>query len=151
MTIDENIFLGALDRFRRGPFVDRKSMRRETEALIERFDIRCQGPQSTFASLSGGNQQKVVLAREITLNTRRLLVAAQPTRGLDIGATRATYGHIEQAARDGAGVLLISSELDDLLAICDRIVVLYRGRIIGEQTAGAYDRRALGALMSGHA
>ncbi|HZX84840.1 MAG TPA: ABC transporter ATP-binding protein [Reyranella sp.] len=150
MTIDENIFLGALDRFRHGPFVDRKSMRRETQALIERFDIRCQGPHSTFASLSGGNQQKVVLAREITLNTRRLLVAAQPTRGLDIGATRATYGHIEQAARDGAGVLLISSELDDLLAICDRIVVLYRGRIIGEQTAGAYDRQALGALMSGH-
>ena len=151
MTIDENIFLGALDRFRRGPFVDRKSMRHETQALIELFDIRCQGPQSTFASLSGGNQQKVVLAREITLNTRRLLVAAQPTRGLDIGATHATYGHIEQAARDGAGVLLISSELDDLLAICDRIVVLYRGRIIGEQAAGAYDRQALGSLMSGHA
>jgi general nucleoside transport system ATP-binding protein len=151
MAIDENIFLGALDRFRRGPFVDRKSMRRETQALIERFDIRCQGPQSTFASLSGGNQQKVVLAREITLNTRRLLVAAQPTRGLDIGATRATYGLIEQAARDGAGVLLISSELDDLLAICDRIVVLYRGHIIGEQTAGAYYRQVLGALMSGHA
>jgi simple sugar transport system ATP-binding protein len=151
MTIDENVFLGTLDRFRRGPFVDRNSMRRETEALIERFDIRCEGARSTFASLSGGNQQKVVLAREITLNTRRLLVAAQPTRGLDIGATRATYRHIERAASDGAGVLLISSELDDLLAICDRIVVFYRGSIIGEQAAGAYDRQALGALMSGHA
>ena len=151
MAIDDNIFLGALDPFRRGPFVDRKAMRRATQALIERFDIRCQGPASPFSSLSGGNQQKVVLAREITLHTRRLLVAAQPTRGLDIGATRATYGHIQSAARNGAGVLLISSELDDLLSICDRIVVMYRGRIIGEQVAGQYDRQALGALMSGHA
>ena len=150
MAIDDNIFLGALDPFRRGPFVDRKGMRRATEALIEQFDIRCEGPASPFASLSGGNQQKVVLAREITLNTRRLLVAAQPTRGLDIGATRATYGHIQAAARGGAGVLLISSELDDLLSICDRIVVMYRGRIIGGQAAGAYDRQALGGLMSGH-
>ena len=151
MAIDDNIFLGALGPFRRGPFVDRKEMHRAAQSLIERFDIRCQGPASPFASLSGGNQQKVVLAREITLNTRRLLVAAQPTRGLDIGATRATYGHIQSAARGGAGVLLISSELDDLLSLCDRIVVMYRGRIIGEQAAGAYDRQALGALMSGHA
>jgi len=150
MTIDENIFLGALGRFRRGIFVDRTAMRRESSALITRFDIRCAGPQATFASLSGGNQQKVVLAREITLNTRRLLVAAQPTRGLDIGATQATYGHIHATARAGAGVLLISSELDDLLANCDRIVVMYRGRIIGEQ-AGTFDRQKLGALMSGHA
>jgi simple sugar transport system ATP-binding protein len=151
MTVDENVFLGALDRYRLGPFVDRKAMRQATDALIQRFDIRCQGPTAPFASLSGGNQQKVVLAREITLNTRRLLVAAQPTRGLDIGATRATYGHIQSAARDGAGVLLISSELDDLMAICDRIVVMYRGRVIGEQAAAAYDRTALGALMAGHA
>ncbi len=150
MTIDENIFLGALGRFRRGFFVDRTAMRRAASALITRFDIRCAGPQATFASLSGGNQQKVVLAREITLNTRRLLVAAQPTRGLDIGATRATYGHIQATARAGTGVLLISSELDDLLANCDRIVVMYRGRIIGEQ-AGTFDRQKLGALMSGHA
>ena len=151
MAIDDNVFLGALDPFRRGPFIDRKAMRRATQALIERFDIRCQGPSAPFASLSGGNQQKVVLAREITLNTRRLLVAAQPTRGLDIGATRATYDHIQSTAHGGAGVLLISSELDDLLSICHRIVVMYRGRIIGEQTAGAYNRQALGALMSGHA
>lgn len=151
MAVDENIFLGALAEYRLGPFVNRKAMRQATEALIQRFDIRCQNPTAPFASLSGGNQQKVVLAREITLNTRRLLVAAQPTRGLDIGATRATYGHIQSVARDGAGVLLISSELDDLMATCDRIVVMYRGRIIGEQAAGAYDRATLGALMAGHA
>ena len=151
MAVDENIFLGALAEYRLGPFVNRKAMWQATGELIQRFDIRCEGPTAPFASLSGGNQQKVVLAREITLNTRRLLVAAQPTRGLDIGATRTTYGHIQSAARDGAGVLLVSSELDDLMAICDRIVVMYRGRIIGEQAAGAYDRAALGGLMAGHA
>ncbi len=149
-SVAENIDLGALAPFRRGPFVDRRAMNRAAEGLIERFDIRCSGPGARFESLSGGNQQKVVLARELTLNARHLLVAAQPTRGLDIGATRATYGHIRAAARGGAGVLLISSELDDLLAICDRIVVMYRGRFVGEMASGSYDRQKLGALMAGH-
>jgi ABC-type lipopolysaccharide export system ATPase subunit len=77
--------------------------------------------------------------------------AAQPTRGLDVGAVSAVYGHIRAARARGAGVLLISSELDELIAVADRILVIYRGRIVGEMAAAPGNREAIGSLMSGHA
>jgi simple sugar transport system ATP-binding protein len=78
-----------------------------------------------------------------------LLVAAQPTRGLDVGAVETVYGHIRSACTRGAGVLLISSELDELIAVSDRIAVIYRGRIMGQLPATPSNREAIGALMSG--
>ena len=102
------------------------------------------GPGALFSSLSGGNQQKAVLAREITLPNLICLVAAQPTRGLDVGAVAAVYSHIRAACERGIAILLVSSELDELLTVADRIVVLYRGRIMGSCAArpGATRRRS---------
>ena len=90
-----------------------------------------------------------MLARELTLDPLVALVAAQPTRGLDVSAVEAVYRQIRAAARRGVGVLLISSELDELLAVADRVAVLYRGRLVGERPAEMSERGAIGALMSG--
>ena len=116
---------------------------------MTRFDVRAAGPEVPFSALSGGNQQKAVLAREITLPKLSFLFAAQPTRGLDVGAVAAVYGHIRAACGRGAAVLLISSELDELIAVADRIVVLYRGRIVGNCAADPRERERIGAMMAG--
>jgi simple sugar transport system ATP-binding protein len=102
-----------------------------------------------MASLSGGNQQKVVLARELSISPLLFLLAAQPTRGLDVGAIEAVYDAIKRARDGGTGVLLVSSELDELMAVADRIVVMYRGRIVGQLSAKRENLEAIGAMMSG--
>jgi simple sugar transport system ATP-binding protein len=150
MSVAENILLDRLGRFRRWGLFDRAAMRREAVALMQRYDVRAASPDVAFGGLSGGNQQKAVLARELTLERLRFLLAAQPTRGLDVGAVEAVYGHVRAAADRGVGVLLISSELDELLSVADRVLVLYRGRVMGTcPTAGA-DRARIGAWMAGH-
>ena len=105
-----------------------------------------------MASLSGGNKQRVVLARELS-RSPAVLVAAQPTRGLDVGAIEYVTGRIRAAAEDGIGVLLISNELEEILALAHRIVVIYGGRIVGEMTpepgTGAFDLHRLSLLMGG--
>lgn len=151
MTVVENLFLGNLRPFTRWGLLRRRAMAASAAALMREFDVRASGPDAPMASLSGGNQQKAVLARELSLEPLTLLVAAQPTRGLDIGAVDAVYGRIQAVRERGTGVLLISSELDELIAVADRILVLYRGRIVGEMPAESRNREAVGALMSGHA
>ena len=111
--------------------------------------MRAASVDSRFGGLSGGNQQKAVLARELTLRNLTCLIASQPTRGLDVGAVQAVYGHIRAARDQGVGVLLISSELDELLTVADRIVVLYRGRIMGSCPAQPDQRARIGAMMAG--
>jgi ABC-type uncharacterized transport system ATPase subunit len=150
MSVAENLNLGRMARFARFGVINQGALRRASLELMTRFDIRAAGPDAPFSSLSGGNQQKAVLARELTVDRLVFLLAAQPTRGLDVGAVEAVYGAIRKAADAGAGVLLISSELDELLTVADRIVVLYRGRIMGERVAGPAHRDAIGAMMSGH-
>ena len=114
----------------------RRALSRAAAALMTRFDVRAARPgRRRSASLSGGNQQKAVLARELTVEPLVFLLAAQPTRGLDVGAVRRSTVRSARRATRGVGVLLISSELDELIAVADRIVVLYRGRIIGEMRA----------------
>ena len=151
MSVAENLCLQNLAQYTRFGLVRRGAMTAAAKDLIARYDVRGAGPETRFASLSGGNQQKVVLARELTLDPLVLLVAAQPTRGLDVGAVETVYGHIRSACVRGAGVLLISSELDELIAVSDRIAVIYRGGIVGEMPAVPKNREAIGALMSGHA
>jgi len=151
MTLTENLFLNRTADFTRFGLLRRGPMRRKAEAMMTRFDIRASGPDATFGSLSGGNQQKAVLARELTAARLTFLLAAQPTRGLDVGAVEAVYGLIRAAAARGVAVLLISSELDELLAVAHRVVVLYRGRIVGERPADPGQREAIGALMAGQA
>jgi simple sugar transport system ATP-binding protein len=149
MSLAENIYLNRLDEFTRFGFLKRSALEREAAALMLRFDVRARGPGALFSSLSGGNQQKAVLAREITLPNLSCLVAAQPTRGLDVGAVAAVYSHIRTACSRGIAVLLVSSELDELLTVADRIVVLYRGRIMGSCPADPARRESIGAMMAG--
>jgi simple sugar transport system ATP-binding protein len=149
MSIAENIYLNRLQTFTRFGFLARTALERDAAALMKLFDVRARGPASLFSSLSGGNQQKAVLAREITLPNLSCLIAAQPTRGLDVGAVAAVYGHIRAACSRGIAVLLVSSELDELLMAADRIVVLYRGRIMGSCPADPARRGEIGAMMAG--
>jgi len=151
MSLTENLLLNHMHHYSRYGFLQRRKMRDRAQALITRFDIRAAGIDVPFGGLSGGNQQKAVLARELTLESLVLLVAAQPTRGLDVGAVAAVYRHIQDARDRGVGILLISSELDEVLAVADRVVVFYRGKIMGTSLCGQHDRTAIGAWMAGQA
>jgi ABC-type uncharacterized transport system ATPase subunit len=149
MSLIDNLLLNRLDAFSARGFLRRRAMRDYALTLMERFDVRAAGPDVRFGGLSGGNQQKAVLARELTLDKLVFLMAAQPTRGLDVGAVAAVYDHIRAARDAGVGVLLISSELDELMAVADRIVVLYRGRIMGSCKPDPTQRERIGAWMAG--
>ncbi|HBZ4079485.1 ABC transporter ATP-binding protein [Klebsiella pneumoniae] len=151
MSLLENLLLNHRERYARWGFLQRGKMREQAQALITLFDIRAAGMDVSFGGLSGGNQQKAVLARELTLDPLVLLMAAQPTRGLDVGAVAAVYRHITAARDRGVGVLLISSELDEVLAVADRVVVFYRGKIMGTSLYGQHDRAVIGAWMAGQA
>jgi simple sugar transport system ATP-binding protein len=104
--------------------------------LIREFDIRGGGPMTLARSLSGGNQQKVVVAREVARNPI-VLIAAQPTRGLDVGAIEYVHRRLVAERDAGHAILLVSLELDEVLSLADRILVMYEGRIVGEHAAGA--------------
>ena len=115
--------------------------------LLREFDVRGGGPQTRAGGLSGGNQQKVVLAREIDRNPK-VLIAAQPTRGLDVGAIEFVHRRLVEERDEGRGVLLVSLELDEILSLADRILVIFEGRIVGEFPPGVSEE-ALGVAMTG--
>ena len=133
LTVEQNLVLEDLDRFRRYGFTQRHRVRQHARRLIADFDIRAE-PHDAVAGLSGGNLQKVLLARALSRDPRAL-VAAQPTRGLDVGAYAYVHDQLRRLREAGGGVLLISEDLDELLALADRIVVLFAGRVIGELPA----------------
>ncbi|KGM46564.1 ABC transporter ATP-binding protein [Pseudooceanicola atlanticus] len=151
MSVTDNILNNRVAAYTRFGLLDRKRMKADAAELMSRFDVRASGPDIPIAGLSGGNQQKAVLARELTTPGLKFLLAAQPTRGLDIGAVNSVYDMIRQACDDGVGVLLISSELDEVLAASDRILVIYRGRIVAQRNANETSREEIGALMAGQA
>jgi simple sugar transport system ATP-binding protein len=151
MSVADNLFLNQMKPFVRFGLVDRDKQRGAARERMAAFDVRASGPDAPFSSLSGGNQQKAVLARELNVPGLAVLVAAQPTRGLDVGAVEAVHERLRAAARAGVAVLMISSELDDLLAVADRILVMFRGRVTGECPAHPTQRERIGALMAGHA
>jgi general nucleoside transport system ATP-binding protein len=115
--------------------------------LLREFDVRGGGPQTRAGGLSGGNQQKVVLAREIDRNPK-VLIAAQPTRGLDVGAIEFVHRRLVGERDEGRGVLLVSLELDEILSLSDRILVIFEGRIVGEFRPGVSEEE-LGVAMTG--
>ena len=115
---------------------------------MKRFDIRAPGPDTPVRSLSGGNIQKVVLAREFSTAARFLLID-QPTRGVDIGATEAIHDEIMRQRGEGRAILLISVQLDELIALSDRILVMFAGRIVGELDGEDATEERLGLLMGG--
>jgi simple sugar transport system ATP-binding protein len=122
-------------------------MRDRAKALIQEYDVRGGGPTSLATSLSGGNQQKCVIAREIACNPR-VLVAAQPTRGLDVGAIEYLHRRLIEERDEGRAILLISLELDEILSLSDRILVLYEGQVVAEHDHGASEEQ-IGLEMLG--
>ncbi len=150
MTLAENLVLVDQSAVAQRGVLDRRSLDRFARAMIDEFAIQCAGPDAPMWSLSGGNQQRVVLARELAQNPK-VLIAAQPTRGLDVGAIEYMGERLEAAAEAGVAVLLISSELEEILDLSHRIVVMHSGRIVGEMTRSEVDLEQLGLLMGGAA
>ena len=150
LPLADNLIVRDYDRppLARGPFLDRRAVAERAARLIDRFGIRGASPSLPVGLLSGGNAQKALLARE--LDRRPLvLVAAQPTRGLDVATTDAVHRTLLEQRAAGTGILLISEDLDELLALADRLAVIYEGRIVGEMPNDALDPDAVGLLMAG--
>lgn len=150
-SLEENLVLQRYwqPEFQNKGFIKFDAVRAYAEGLIQRFDVRSgQGPITTVRSMSGGNQQKAIIAREID-KKHELLVAVQPTRGLDVGAIE--YIHKQLVARRdaGKGVLLVSLELDEVMNVSDRILVMYEGEIVGELDPKTTNVQELGLYMSG--
>ena len=148
-TIAENL---VLNRFHQPPFstglaLDLASIGSFAERLREEFDIRSESISSTLSSLSGGNKQKVVLARELS-RTLSLLVASQPTRGVDVGAIEFLHRRIVDERDKGTAVLLVSTELDEVEALADRVLVMYRGKVVGVVSPDT-PRDVMGLMMAG--
>jgi ABC-type uncharacterized transport system ATPase subunit len=134
--------------FSQGLRVDRRAVRRHAGELVDEFDVRTPSIDATASTLSGGNQQKVIIAREF-FHGRRLLVLSQPTRGLDVGSIQYIHRQVVAKRDEGVAVLLNSSELDEVLALADRIAVIYRGRIVGIVDRADASRELIGLLMAG--
>jgi general nucleoside transport system ATP-binding protein len=149
-TVSENFILGLhrTAEFSRAGFLRQSRVLQTTASAMEEFDVRPRKPTLPARNLSGGNQQKLIFAREFHRKLG-LLIAAQPTRGLDVGAIEFIHRRILDARDSGAGVLLISFELDEILALSDRILVMYEGRIAAEYARGQVNERELGLRMGG--
>ena len=148
MSLAENLILVDQSAVAPKGFIDHGALEAHANAMIEQFDIQCSGPHAPMWSLSGGNQQRVVLARELSQQPK-VLVAAQPTRGLDVGAIEYMSDRLRAAADDGVAVLLISSELEEILDMSHRIVVMHAGRLVGEMPRADVDLERLGLMMGG--
>ncbi|WP_460771406.1 ABC transporter ATP-binding protein [Mariniluteicoccus flavus] len=148
-SVAENLVLNRFSDkpYARGLSLDLTKMRANAKQRIEEFDIRTQSPDTPVGSLSGGNQQKVVLARELS-RPLALLVASQPTRGVDVGAIEFLHKRIVQERDNGTAVVIVSTELDEVAALADRIAVMYRGRVVGVVGPDT-SREALGLMMAG--
>ena len=132
----------------KGLLIDRQGARRDTERIVEAYDVRTPGIDVTAASLSGGNQQKLIVGREMSSDPV-LLIAAHPTRGVDVGAQAAIWDHIKDARRNGLAVLLISADLDELIGLSDTIKVVLRGELVGEFDPRTVTPQELGTAMTG--
>ncbi len=152
-SVEDNLILGRHHGFGGLLGLDRNKIRREAEQLIKEVDIRPDDPQAIAAALSGGNQQKIVVARELAREGAVLLVCAQPTRGVDIGAIELIHKRIIAARDAGLAVLLVSAELSELIALSDRLAVMYGGEIVemleADQLAADGARARIGELMTG--
>ena len=131
-----------------GPWIDKKGARTQTEEIIRRFDVIAPGPDALATALSGGNQQKLVVGREIMADPK-VLIAAQPTRGIDIGAQAAVWEELKGAREAGMGVLLISADLDELIGLSDTIHVLFEGELVAELDPSDITPESLGSHMTG--
>lgn len=150
-TLEQNMVLQRFQepQFQHMGFIDRGAVRSYAEHLIEQYDVRSgQGPVTIARSMSGGNQQKAIIAREID-REKPLIVAVQPTRGLDVGAIEYIHSQLVAERDKGRAVLLVSLELDEVMSLSDRILVMYEGEIVGELDPKATNVQELGLYMAG--
>jgi general nucleoside transport system ATP-binding protein len=150
LTLADNVVLRSYRRppACRGPFLMRRRIREMAERLVLRYDVKTPGTDVPVRQLSGGNLQKVVLGREFS-GEPRLLVAAAPTRGLDVGAIETVHRYLLEAAAGGIGVLMISEDLDEVLGLADRVAVMYEGAVVGVVDARTASVEEIGLLMAG--
>ena len=149
-SIADNMVLNRFDEkeFASKGVRNSKAVNNLATELVEDYDVRTPSIETTAQSLSGGNKQKVVIARELAADPR-LLIASQPTRGVDVGSIEFIHSQIVKARDGGAGVLLISAELDEVMGLSDRILVMYDGRVVAELDGEGADRNRIGRLMAG--
>ena len=150
MTIRDNLAAVEMDQapYSKGTLLNAGAIDKNAADLVSKFDIRPSDYKLPTSSLSGGNAQKVVVAREVSMNNK-LLIAAQPTRGVDVGAIESIRNALEKAKKAGTGVLLISAELEEIISLSDRIIVIHEGKITGEMLAKEANENNLGLLMMG--
>jgi len=149
-SVVENVALGRHQTapLRRGSILDPAAELAAAKEVIERFDVRPANPQAIVDALSGGNQQKIVVGRTLSAQPK-LIVAYQPTRGIDVGAATLVQSRLIEARNAGAAVLLISFELDEIFALADRVLVMSGGRFVGAFDRANVDRGRVGTLMAG--
>ncbi|MEX2009353.1 MAG: ATP-binding cassette domain-containing protein, partial [Dongiaceae bacterium] len=150
MTVAENLIAECYRAapFSRLGFLSRGAARRHAERIVAEFDVRCPSPDAPVRSLSGGNMQKLILGRVLSQDPG-LILANQPTRGLDVGAVAYVHERLLAARAAGAGVLLISDDLDEILALADRIAVIHRGRLSAPLPRETVTIRGIGLMMAG--
>jgi general nucleoside transport system ATP-binding protein len=150
LSVTSNVVIKTYRRrsLSRGPLLALGRMRDVAVGIIRRYDVKTPGPGTPVRNLSGGNLQKLILGREFE-DDPLVLVVAQPTRGLDVGAIETVHAYLRGAAAQGVAILLMSEDLDEIRALADRILVIYEGEIVGELHAGAASIEELGYLMAG--
>ena len=134
--------------FSHGMFVDRAAARLRTSEIIRDHDIKAPGPDTAAHALSGGNQQKLIVARELSADPR-VLIAGHPTRGVDVGAQAAIWDRLRHARARGMAVLLVSADLEELIGLSDRLLVMLRGRIVADLDPLTTNAATLGSYMTG--
>ena len=150
LSVLENTLLGfdGLPKLRVGPLFRQSMLRDRAAGVVREFDVRTGSLDGAVSHLSGGNQQKLILGRELRENPG-LIIAVQPTRGVDIGAIEFIEETLLQRRREGAAILLVSNELEEILALADSILVLFRGAVAGAGQADRFTRDEIGLLMAG--
>jgi len=149
-TVAENLVLDNYhsEPYSRGMVMNWKAVREQAERLVQEYDVRTPSIDTLLANLSGGNQQKVIVAREFARDVK-LVIASQPTRGLDVGSIEYIHERIVQERDQGAAILIVSAELDEVTALADRILVMYRGQIVAETRPADTTHAELGLFMAG--
>jgi simple sugar transport system ATP-binding protein len=150
LSVTSNVVIKTYRRrsLSRGPLLALRRMRETAVGIIGRYDVKTPGPETPVRNLSGGNLQKLILGREFA-DDPLVLVVAQPTRGLDVGAIETVHSYLRDATAKGVAILLMSEDLDEIRALADRILVIYEGEIVGELQAGSASVEEIGLLMAG--
>ena len=145
----KNLVIGIEEQFEKNNFFDEAKIRQVAKPWLEQFDVRLHSVEQDISSLSGGNQQKIVFAREVLGRQPKFIICHQPTRGVDLGAIEKIHAEILRLRNSGVSCLLMSSELEELMSLSDRIVVLFDGQISGEFKRSEFSKNDIGRAMTG--